>query len=97
MLLKDVPLHMEGTLIDVRTREEYDLGHAEGAVNIPWDLHMYYLEELQNLPKPWLFYCEKGERSQWVVNSLKMIGFDEIYNVGEWLEIEHQLEEIGKI
>ena len=28
MLLKDVPLQIQGTLIDVRTREEYDIGHV---------------------------------------------------------------------
>ncbi len=93
MLLKDIPSSLHGTLIDVRTREEFDLCHVEGAVNIPWDLHLYYLDDLKQLPKPWLFYCEKGERSQWVVNSLKMIGFEEVYNVGEWIDLMHQMED----
>ncbi len=93
MLLKNIPSSLHGTLIDVRTREEFDLGHVEGAVTIPWDLHLYYLDDLKKLPKPWLFYCEKGERSEWVVNSLKMLGFEEVYNAGEWIDLMHQMED----
>ena len=90
MLLQEIPNARRGTIIDVRTREEYDLGHPKGAVHIPWDLHLYYLDELQELPKPWMLCCEEGFRSGLVVFSLQMLGFEEVYNVGRWIDVDRE-------
>ena len=87
MLWKDVPNVKNASVIDVRSEEEYELGHPDKSVNIPWDLHQYYLEELESLPRPWLFVCEEGIRSGWVVLSLKMLGFKDVYNVGRWIDV----------
>ena len=91
MLLRDIPNVREGTLIDVRSREEYELCHARNTINIPWYLHLYYLDELQDLPKPWIFCCEEGLRSGFVVHSLKMLGYEQIFNVGRWVDIEREM------
>ena len=96
MLVRHIPKAKGATVIDVRSREEYDLGHAPGAVHIPWDLHRYYLEELQELPKPWLFCCEEGVRAGQVVFSLKMLGFEDVYNVGRWFDVEGEFEQLNK-
>ena len=88
MFIQEIPNAMSGTVIDVRSREEYELSHAEGAVNIPWHLHQYYLQELEELPQPWILCCEEGIRSGWVVLSLKMLGYEEVYNAGRWFDID---------
>lgn len=96
MLVQHIPRAKGATVIDVRSREEYDLGHAKGAVHIPWDLHHYYLEDLQELPTPWLFCCEEGVRSGYVVFSLKMLGFEEVYNIGRWIDVEREFAGLEK-
>jgi phage shock protein E len=93
MYLPDIPNAREGTVIDVRTREEYDLGHVPGAVNIPWDLHLYYLAELSELPKPLILCCEEGWRAGLVVFSLRTLGFEEVYNSGRWIDIYREQAE----
>ena len=52
MYIRDITDFEQGTLIDVRSREEYDLNHLLDSINIPWDMHLYYLEDLMELPKP---------------------------------------------
>lgn len=93
MLIRDIPNALQGTIIDVRSREEFELAHASNSVNIPWDIHVYYLEELEGLPKPWIFVCEEGFRSGWVVLSLKMLGFEEVYNAGRWFDVDREKRE----
>ncbi|MCB9048213.1 MAG: rhodanese-like domain-containing protein [Lewinellaceae bacterium] len=94
MFIRDIPNAICGTVIDVRSREEYDLSHATGSINIPWDLHLYYLNELDELPRPWLLCCEEGIRSGWVALSLKMLGYEEVYNVGRWFDVDGEKAEI---
>ena len=95
MFIREIPNAISGTVIDVRSREEYDLSHASGAVNIPWDMHLYYLKDLETLPLPWLLCCEEGIRSGWVTLSLKMLGYEEVYNVGRWFDIDREKAEVA--
>lgn len=87
MLLQKIPNYEQGTIIDVRSMEEYLLVHAKGAVNIPWYRSRRLLEELGQYPKPWMFYCEEGVRAGLVVFSLRMLGHREVYNIGRWLDV----------
>jgi rhodanese-related sulfurtransferase len=84
MWQQDITNWRAGTVIDVRSKEEYELMHTERSVNIPWDMHLYYLEELKHLPKPWMFCCEEGFRSGLVAYSLSTLGHTEVYNIGSW-------------
>jgi len=87
MLLRDIPNYERGTFFDVRSLEEYLLVHAKGSINIPWYRSERFLTELKNYPKPWIFSCEEGIRSGLVVFSLRMLGYEDIYNIGRWLDI----------
>lgn len=93
MFLKDIPKAKQGSIIDVRTREEFMLGHCRKAVHVPWDLHMYYLPELEALPKPWIFVCESGWRSGLVIHSLKALGYQDMYNAGSWFDLVREQDE----
>ena len=95
MWIEEVPNKEKGVLIDVRSNEEFELMHADNSVNIPWDMHLYYLEELAKLPKPWMFCCEAGYRSGLVVFSLRNLGYTEVYNVGRWFDVKaNQTEKV---
>ena len=74
-------------ILDVRSKEEFDSGHIEGAYLIP-------VSELENrlaeLPqdKPIIVYCRSGSRSTSAANILLEKGFKEIFNmtggITEW-------------
>ena len=62
-------------LIDLRTKEEYEQGHIEGAVNIPYD----FLEDYKKrLPRNRLLvlYCEWGTTSILAGRKLSQYGYD---------------------
>jgi rhodanese-related sulfurtransferase len=69
------------TLVDVRTKEEFDSGYIPGAINIS-------LQELQQklnrIPKdkPVVVYCRSGNRSSFAANILMQAGYTEVYDLG---------------
>ena len=79
------------TLIDVRTQDEFDLGHIDGAINLD-----FYSETFQNdilsLPKneTIVLYCRTNNRSSKTANILKENGFKEISvlegGITEWVK-----------
>ena len=50
------------TILDVRTVEEYELGHAEGSCHIPVDELRERISEI-DLTKPLYVICQSGLRS----------------------------------
>ncbi|GFZ34094.1 rhodanese-like domain-containing protein [Clostridium zeae] len=71
-------------LLDVRTKEEFEEGHIEGAVLIPADkLPFRYEEILEYEDKPILVYCQTGGRSPMATNFLEENGFSDIYHMYE--------------
>lgn len=63
-------------LIDVRTPEEYEAGHIEGAKNINF-LAPDFAEKMGELDKtkPVMIYCQAGGRSAKALKKLKEMGF----------------------
>lgn len=72
----------QGTLIDVRSKMEYDREHIHGAINMPLDILETKLNEIQELPKPLIVYCMSGGRSSIATNLLQQNGITETYNGG---------------
>lgn len=69
-------------LVDVRTEEEYRLGHIAKSQNI--DVRSpNFDEEIEELDKdkPVLVYCRSGVRSAKCVEKLKNAGFVKIYDL----------------
>ena len=79
------------TLIDVRTQDEFDLGHIDSAINLD-----FYSESFQNdilsLPKneTIVLYCRTNNRSTKTANILKENGYKEILvirgGITEWVK-----------
>ncbi len=78
------------TIIDVRSKGEYQGGHIKGSVNIP----------LQNLEsgiakikkdKPVITCCASGMRSASATGILKSNGFTEVHNGGGWMSLENKI------
>lgn len=67
-------------LLDVRTQDEYDAGHIDGAVLIPHTELADRLSEVEGYDKV-LVYCASGNRSVAASQILIDAGFKEVYNL----------------
>ncbi len=77
----DIALSNGGLLVDVRTFNEYGLGHLPGAINIPVQ---ELADRLGELPrnKPIVLYCASGMRSLRADLLLKRSGFEQVLDLG---------------
>jgi rhodanese-related sulfurtransferase len=70
-------------LIDVRTPEEYNAGHLANSKNIDFKSADFKAKISQlDKNKPMYLYCRTGNRSGKAVDTLKVLGFKEPYNIG---------------
>ena len=69
-------------LIDVRTPEEYSLGHLDKAVNINW-YDIDFKEKIAELDrtKTVYVYCKAGGRSAKAAAVFRELGFDDVVNL----------------
>jgi len=73
----------QAVLIDVRTKEEYDLEHIEGALLIPLDtIEDEIISKLPDKTDHLVIYCRSGNRSQEAIRILKTLGFEFLYDLG---------------
>tara|TARA_B100001175_G_scaffold317838_1_gene336831 strand:+ start:1044 stop:1412 length:369 start_codon:yes stop_codon:yes gene_type:complete len=70
-------------LIDVRTPEEYNLGHINGAVNIDYKNENIFYRSFKKLDKSKsvYLYCRSGNRSKKSADILIELGFSRIYDL----------------
>ena len=73
---------IKGTVIDVRTPEEFSEGHYPNAINIPLDQVAQRINEFKEMPKPIVAYCRTGNRSGNAVSILKQNGINDAINGG---------------
>lgn len=69
-------------LLDVRTPEEFQQGHLEGAINIPYDEIHRRLAELGDSSKRIVAYCRSGNRSGKAKGILEGLGYNNVVNAG---------------
>ena len=76
----------KGTLVDVRTREEFMGAHVAGSFNIPIQELTTRLDELKVMKQPLILYCASGGRSAQAAQYLKQLGY-ECLNAGSWMDV----------
>ncbi len=81
---------MKYTVVDVRTEEEYSMGHVEGSINIPLNEVVDRENEIMALEQPVLFCCLSGGRSGQATAYFQGKGL-ECENGGGWMEVQHRL------
>jgi rhodanese-related sulfurtransferase len=77
-----------GTVVDVRSYEEYSGGHVAGSKNIPLPEIQTRMEELKSLEQPLILCCASGGRSGMAQQMLSAQGM-ECYNGGSWMNVNY--------
>ena len=68
-------------IVDVRSPQEYEEGHMEGAILLPeYDIKKKAREVLQDKNKDIVVYCSSGTRSKKAQEELNDMGYMKVYN-----------------
>lgn len=78
------------TIVDVRTRNEFQSGHVQNSKNIPLQELAQKLDSL-NQHKPVIVCCASGARSSSAQRLLTKSGFENVVNGGGWMQLNAQL------
>ncbi|MES2587903.1 MAG: rhodanese-like domain-containing protein [Bacteroidota bacterium] len=93
MNVENIIKEQKGTIIDVRTKEEFMGGHVVGSINIPLQEIQQRLSEIKNLNQPLVLCCASGARSGQATQFLSQQGI-ECYNAGSWLDVNYYQSQI---
>lgn len=72
-----------GIVVDVRSPQEFKMGHVKGSKNIPLNTINNKVKDLKKLNKPLILCCASGARSGQATSILKNAGLD-VINAGSW-------------
>ena len=89
---KRIPMNKLSTIVDVRTREEFQGGHVAKSINIPLQELEQRLKEVKKLPQPIVLCCASGMRSARATTILKGAGV-ECQNGGSWMDVNAAMQE----
>lgn len=81
---KEKIINQGAILVDVRSKEEYDEDHIEGAILLPLDeITTEKVSEIVNNKNDiMIVYCKSGNRSSEAVIKLNELGYNNVYNLG---------------
>ncbi len=88
MKIEEIIREKKGTILDVRTNEEFQGGHVSGSLNIPLNTLMDKLDTIQKLEKPIILVCASGNRSGQAYRYLSQLGID-CLNGGSWMDVNY--------
>ena len=74
------------TIVDVRTKGEFQGGHLKKAINVPLDTLPGSLPKLDK-SKPVILCCASGMRSGAAKRVLESAGFTAVHNGGSWTSL----------
>jgi rhodanese-related sulfurtransferase len=86
MNLEQLIKENQGTVVDVRSPEEFMGGHVAKAINIPLQEIPDRLEELKQLQEPLILCCVSGNRSGIATQFLTQQHIN-CLNGGSWLDV----------
>ena len=79
------------SIIDVRSKSEFQGGHIKRAINIPLDTKNSNLSKFKK-DKAIITCCASGMRSASAKSILKSNGFLEVYNGGSWMSLQSKIK-----
>lgn len=94
MSIESIISENRGTIVDVRTPDEFRGGHVVGSINIPLQQIQIRLDEIRELKEPLIFCCASGGRSGQATQFFKQLGI-ECYNGGSWMDVNYMKSQIN--
>lgn len=89
---KEIMDNEESIVLDVRTKNEYDQGHIEGAVLLPVDEISSKAEEvLKDKKAKILVYCRSGNRSATAAKTLIKMGYENVLDFGGIIDWPYEI------
>ena len=80
-------------VIDVRTPQEFQTGHIEGALNLPHDSIGQDIGKAKVAKDDHvILYCKSGRRADMAMGTLKGLGFSNIENYGGFEQAQKRLQ-----
>jgi phage shock protein E len=74
-------LSKNAIVIDVRTKEEFQMAHYKDALNIPYDEIEKHIKKLEAYKdKPIILYCRSGRRASIAKQTLEKYGLKNVLN-----------------
>ena len=74
-------------LMDVRSGQEYEEGHLDGAINIPvYNIEKEISKYVKSKEDTIILYCSSGSRSKQAKEILENLGYSEVYNLKEGID-----------
>lgn len=74
-------------LVDVRSKQEYQEYHIDGAICIPhYEIQNRIKKEIPNKNALIILYCQSGIRSEKAMRILLMLGYENVYHIKNGLE-----------
>lgn len=80
-------LEKNAVILDVRTQEEWNEGHIDGAKHIVLNLVPVKIDEIKSWKKPIIAVCRSGARSGQATQFLQQHGVD-VINGGPWQNVD---------
>ena len=91
MLILGSKIEQGAVILDVRTLDEFETGHIDGAINIP--LSKLATEEIPMDKNAIIItVCSHGLRSVKAVERLKARGYNNVFNGGAWSDLASTLK-----
>jgi len=83
----------KAVLVDVRTAEEYEKDHINGAISIPYT-EIYDLAEktIPDKNTKVIVYCSNGGRSIIAARRFAVLGYKNIYDLGGFQDFKDKIE-----
>lgn len=78
-------------ILDVRSKEEFDEGHIEVAINMPIDELPVHYKKINDKNATIITCCASGVRSGVAKNTLIALGYANVYNGWGWKTLQSKL------
>ena len=84
MKAKELIINENAILLDVRTEDEYNENHINGAINLDVSKidDSSASEIIDSLDKTVIVYCKSGVRSKQAKDKLEELGYSNVYDLG---------------
>lgn len=79
-------------LIDVRSQQEYDMGHIDKSVNIPLETVSNKANQtFKSKDSMIVLYCRSGARSRLASSELLHLGYNQVFDLGGIISYPYDL------